>query len=179
MGMKFLVLFACVAAAAAVELVEYPSGAVAPAKTPEVLAAEHAHFAAKGLYAGYPYGYAGFNGYNGLLPELTTTELTPELTLMAHTPTMLVPLLDTPTVPLPPPRPLRSLPLSKLTLPPMASPLPLPLHTPMLPDTLMLPSHMPDSSLTPMEPLSPLNPQMSLLPARNIWLPMLPLKRTN
>merc|ERR1712172_347799 len=64
--MKFLVLFACVAAAAAVELVEYPSGAVAPAKTPEVLAAEHAHFAAKGLYAGYPYGYAGFNGYNGL-----------------------------------------------------------------------------------------------------------------
>ena len=54
------------AAAAAVELVEYPSGAVAPAKTPEVLAAEHAHFAAKGLYAGYPYGYAGFNGYNGL-----------------------------------------------------------------------------------------------------------------
>jgi len=64
--MKFLVLFACVAAAAAVELVEYPNGAVAPAKTPEVLAAEHAHFAAKGLYAGYPYGYAGFNGYNGL-----------------------------------------------------------------------------------------------------------------
>merc|ERR1712037_1035210 len=35
-------------------------------KTPEVLAAEHAHFAAKGLYAGYPYGCAGFNGYNGL-----------------------------------------------------------------------------------------------------------------
>merc|ERR1711997_1161975 len=107
------------------------------------------------------------------MPELTTTELTPELTLMAHTPTMLVPLLDTPTVPLPPPRPLRSLPLSKLTLPPTASPLPLPLHTP------MLPSHTPDSSLTPTEPLSPLSPQMSLLPARNIWLPMLPLKRTN
>merc|ERR1711997_940413 len=42
------------------------------------------------------------------MPELTTTELTPELTLMAHTPTMPVPLLDTPTVPLPPPRPLRS-----------------------------------------------------------------------
>ena len=54
------------AAAAAVELVEYPNGAVAPAKTPEVLAAEHAHFAAKGLYAGYPYAYAGFNGYNGV-----------------------------------------------------------------------------------------------------------------
>merc|ERR1712018_1091805 len=64
--MKFLVLFACVAAASAVELVTYPSGAVAPAKTPEVLAAEHAHFAAKGAYA-YPYGYpaawAGYNGY--------------------------------------------------------------------------------------------------------------------
>merc|ERR1711992_12614 len=63
-NMKFLVLFACVAAASAVELVTYPSGAVAPAKTPEVLAAEHAHFAAKGAYA-YPYGYAGWNGYYG------------------------------------------------------------------------------------------------------------------
>jgi len=72
--MKFLVLFACVAAASAVELVTYPSGAVAPAKTPEVVAAEAAHFAAKGLlapvayagaYAGYPYGYAGWNGYYG------------------------------------------------------------------------------------------------------------------
>merc|ERR1712203_588981 len=114
-----------------------------------------------------------------LMPELTTTELTPELTLMAHTPTMPVPLLDTPTVPLPPPRPLRSLPLSKLTLPPTALPLPLPPHTPMLLDTLMLPSHTPDSSLTPMEPLSPLSPQMLSPPARNIWLPMLPLKRTN
>merc|ERR1711992_490819 len=69
--MKFLVLFACVAAASAVELVAYPNGAVAPAKTPEVVAAEAAHFAAKGVapvayagaYAGYPYGYAG--GYNG------------------------------------------------------------------------------------------------------------------
>merc|ERR1712183_1130758 len=27
------------------------------------------HFAAKGLYAGYPYGYAGFNGYNGAYPR--------------------------------------------------------------------------------------------------------------
>merc|ERR1712038_62704 len=63
-NMKFLVLFAtCVAAASAVELVTYPSGAVAPAKTPEVIAAEAAHFAAKGVYAGYPYGYAGWNGY--------------------------------------------------------------------------------------------------------------------
>jgi len=58
-----------VAAASAVELVTYPSGAVAPAKTPEVLAAEHAHFVAKGAYAGYPYGYAGWNGYyNGAYP---------------------------------------------------------------------------------------------------------------
>merc|ERR1712072_1381163 len=42
------------------------NGAVAPAKTPEVLAAEHAHFAAKGLpLAGY---YGGLYGgaYNGL-----------------------------------------------------------------------------------------------------------------
>merc|ERR1711992_146050 len=70
--MKFLVLFACVAAASAVELVAYPNGAVAPAKTPEVVAAEAAHFAAKGVapvayagaYAGYPYGHAGaYNGY--------------------------------------------------------------------------------------------------------------------
>jgi len=70
--MKFLVLFACVAAASAVNLVAYPNGAVAPAKTPEVVAAEAAHFAAKGAIpyaAGYPYGYAGewagYNGYNG------------------------------------------------------------------------------------------------------------------
>jgi hypothetical protein len=77
--MKFLVLFACVAAASAqVQLVNYPNGAVAPAKTPEVLAAEQAHFAAKGLpyaglwngayggYAGYGAGYGGlWNGYAG------------------------------------------------------------------------------------------------------------------
>merc|ERR1712193_143897 len=57
--------FACVAAASAVDLVTYPNGAVAPAKTPEVVAAEAAHFAAKGVWAGYPYGYAGWNGYYG------------------------------------------------------------------------------------------------------------------
>merc|ERR1712008_594910 len=113
-----------------------------------------------------------------LTTELTITELTPELTLMAHTP-MPVVSLHTLTVPLPPPRPLRSYPLSKLTLPPTASPLPFTQDTPMLLDTLMLPSNTPDSSLTPTEPLYPLNPQMSLLPARNIWLPMLPLKRPN
>lgn len=65
-NMKFLVLFACVAAASA-QLVTYPNGAVAPAKTPEVQAAEAAHFAAKGAYAYAPGFYNGFNGYyNGL-----------------------------------------------------------------------------------------------------------------
>ena len=54
------VLFACVAVASA-QLVTYPNGAVAPAKTPEVQAAEAAHFAAHGL----PYAY-GYNGYAGL-----------------------------------------------------------------------------------------------------------------
>merc|ERR1712018_96963 len=63
--MKFLVLFACVAAASA-QLVTYPNGAVAPAKTPEVQAAEAAHFAAKGAYAYAPGYYNGlWNGYNG------------------------------------------------------------------------------------------------------------------
>ena len=57
--------FACVAAASA-QLVTYPNGAVAPAKTPEVQAAEAAHFAAKGLPVGaYGLGYAGL-GYAGL-----------------------------------------------------------------------------------------------------------------
>merc|ERR1711997_295286 len=80
-NMKFLVLFACVAAASAVELVTYPSGAVAPAKTPEVLAAEHAHFAAKGLYAGYPYGASPYHagalvGYaNGAIAPAKTPEV--------------------------------------------------------------------------------------------------------
>merc|ERR1712088_312163 len=64
--MKFLVLFACVAAASATNLVTYPNGAVAPALTPEVAAATAAHFAAKGV-AGYPYGGVyGAYGYNGL-----------------------------------------------------------------------------------------------------------------
>jgi len=62
--MKFLVLFACVAVASA-QLVTYPNGAVAPAKTPEVAAAEAAHFAAKGLPYGGLYGYGGYGLYNG------------------------------------------------------------------------------------------------------------------
>merc|ERR1711935_133397 len=60
-NMKFLVLFSIVACASAVQLVAYPNGAVAPAKTPEVVAAEAAHFAAKGVYA----PYHGYNGYYG------------------------------------------------------------------------------------------------------------------
>merc|ERR1712218_679936 len=49
------------------QLVTYPNGAVAPAKTPEVAAAEAAHFAAKGLpaWGAYPYGAYGWNGYAG------------------------------------------------------------------------------------------------------------------
>merc|ERR1711997_585378 len=60
--MKFLVLSACLAVASA-QLVTYPNGAVAPVKTPEVQAAEAAHFAAKGLP--YGLGYAGLAGYGG------------------------------------------------------------------------------------------------------------------
>merc|ERR1712156_1162905 len=65
-NMKFLALLATAATASA-QLVAYPNGAVAPAKTPEVAAAEAAHFAAKGLpaypYGAYVLGYAGL--YNG------------------------------------------------------------------------------------------------------------------
>merc|ERR1711997_1294860 len=70
--MKFLVLFACVAAASAVQLVTYPSGAVAPAKTPEVLAAEAAHFGhaafagAVPVHHGY-YGYPAWTHAGGLV----------------------------------------------------------------------------------------------------------------
>merc|ERR1711971_400547 len=68
-NMKFLVLFACVVAAASAQLVAYPNGAVAPAKTPEVQAAEAAHFAAKGLpwgaYGAYGLGHLGYAGHLG------------------------------------------------------------------------------------------------------------------
>merc|ERR1712193_244636 len=74
-NMKFMALLASAAAASA-QLVSYPNGAVAPAKTPEVVAAEAAHFAAKGLpaWGAYPYGtygglyagaYAGAYGWAG------------------------------------------------------------------------------------------------------------------
>merc|ERR1711934_1116579 len=70
-NMKFLVLFACVVAAASAQLMGYPNGAVAPAKTPEVQAAEAAHFAAHGIAApvayaaAYPYAHHGFVGLVG------------------------------------------------------------------------------------------------------------------
>merc|ERR1711973_1030578 len=66
-NMKFLALLSSAAVASA-QLVTYPNGAVAPAKTPEVQAAEAAHFAAKGAVPAVApfYGYNGFNGYNGL-----------------------------------------------------------------------------------------------------------------
>jgi len=54
--MKFLALLSSAAVASAT-LVTYPGGLVAPAKTPEVLAAEAAHFAAKGALGVYGYGY--------------------------------------------------------------------------------------------------------------------------
>ncbi|TRY61684.1 hypothetical protein TCAL_09270 [Tigriopus californicus] len=92
--MKFLVLFACVAAASA-QLVTYPNGAVAPVETPEVQAAKAAHFAAKGApfyngaalpyaygahalnYAGaYAYGYNGLQAYpNGAIAPVETPEV--------------------------------------------------------------------------------------------------------
>merc|ERR1739838_136576 len=71
-NMKFLVLFACVAAASAVQLVTYPSGAVAPAKTPEVLAAEAAHFGHAAFAGAIPvhhgyYGYPAWTHAGGLV----------------------------------------------------------------------------------------------------------------
>merc|ERR1712158_253941 len=93
-------------------------------------------------------------------------------------------LTDTPdgtdtTVPLPPPRPLRLLPLSKLTSPLTVLP-PLPLSTlTLMPLDTLTPLPTPDLLPTPMAPLSPLSPQMSSLPAKNIWLPMPPLKQEN
>merc|ERR1712061_170465 len=63
--MKFLVLFAVVASAAAQTLVTHPNGAVTPAQTPEVAAATAAHLAAKGLHHPYAYGYPYYNGAYG------------------------------------------------------------------------------------------------------------------
>merc|ERR1711973_441777 len=71
-NMKFLALLSSAAVASA-QLVTYPNGAVAPAKTPEVQAAEAAHFAAKGAVPAVApfYGYNGltaYNGFNGYYP---------------------------------------------------------------------------------------------------------------
>merc|ERR1712212_227760 len=55
------------AAVASAQLVTYPNGAVAPAKTPEVQAAEVAHFAAKGAVPAVA-PFFGYNGYNGYYP---------------------------------------------------------------------------------------------------------------
>merc|ERR1712111_256288 len=163
--MKFLVLFACVAAASA-QLVTYPNGAVAPAKTPEVQAAEAAHFAAKGAYAYAPgfYGYNGlYNGYyNGYYPNVYGAYHHGGLVAYANG---AVAPVDTPRSKLP------RLPTS----PPTVSPPPLPPLPPWptLPDT---PTVLPVSLPTPMVPLSPLSPLMLLPPVPNIWLPMLPHK---
>merc|ERR1711963_151669 len=68
-NMKLMSLLASagLVASSSAQLVAYPNGAVAPAKTPEVAAAEAAHFAAKGLpaWGAYPYGTYGWNGYAG------------------------------------------------------------------------------------------------------------------
>jgi len=61
--MKFLALLSSAAVASA-QLVAHPNGAVTPPKTPEVQAAELAHFAAKGAV---PVA-APFYGYNGYYP---------------------------------------------------------------------------------------------------------------
>merc|ERR1712223_2022558 len=72
LNMKFLVLFAVVASAAAQTLVTHPNGAVTPALTPAQQVATAEHLAAKGLVHPYAfnYPYAGaWNGYyNGAYP---------------------------------------------------------------------------------------------------------------
>merc|ERR1712243_354545 len=77
--MKFLAALLASAAVAA-NTVIYSDGIERVAKTPEVLAAEAAHFAAKpfgfyngyyggfyGAYGAYPYGLGGYYGYPGLV----------------------------------------------------------------------------------------------------------------
>merc|ERR1712088_1128364 len=54
--MKFLVLFAVVASAAA-QLITHPNGAVTPDLTPEQKAATAAHLATKGFAHPYAFGY--------------------------------------------------------------------------------------------------------------------------
>merc|ERR1711997_1388229 len=63
--MKFLVLFAVVASAAAQTLITHPNGAVTPDLTPEQKAATASHLAAKGFVHPYAYGYPYAGAYNG------------------------------------------------------------------------------------------------------------------
>merc|ERR1712008_437947 len=78
-------------------LVAYANGAVAPAKTPEVVAAEQAHFAAHGIAApayapyayaaGYPYAFAGLVAHpNGAVVPVEPAEVVAarEAHLAAH-----------------------------------------------------------------------------------------------
>merc|ERR1712045_858228 len=62
--MKFLVLLAVVASAAAQTLITHPNGAVTPDLTPEQKAATAAHLAAKGFAHPYAYGYPYAGAYN-------------------------------------------------------------------------------------------------------------------
>merc|ERR1712001_407267 len=160
-NMKFLVLFACVVAAASAQLVAYPNGAVAPSKTPEDQAAEEAHFAAKGLpwgaygayglghlgyagHLGYGAGYAGHLGYAPDTDMLDTQDM--PVTDMQDTHGVSLP---TPTVP-----------LDQLAQLP---------HTTLKESKVSLPN--------PTVPSSQLSPLMSSLPAPNTCLPILK-KRT-
>merc|ERR1712001_169360 len=180
-NMKFLVLFACVVAAASAQLVAYPNGAVAPAKTPEVQAAKAAHFAAKGLpwgaygayglghlgyagHLGYGAGYAGHLGYAPDTDMLDTQDM--PVTDMQDTHGVSLP---TPTVP-------------QYQLNPLMLLLPVPpTWLPMVPHLLDQLAQLPHTTLkeskvsllTPTVPSSQLNPLMSSLPAPNTWLPML------
>merc|ERR1711981_649146 len=63
--MRFLVLLAVVASAAAQTWVTHPNGAVTPDLTPEKKAATAAHLAAKGFAHPYAYGYPYAGAYNG------------------------------------------------------------------------------------------------------------------
>merc|ERR1719228_1010160 len=122
--MKFLVLFAtCVAAASAVELVTYPSGAVAPAKTPRSSLLRLLTLLPRVFMPDIPTDTP--DGTDTTTDGPVTTEHGTDTTV-----TLMVPLLPTLTVPLPPPRPPRFLPLSKLTSPPTVLPLLLPLPPP-------------------------------------------------
>merc|ERR1712029_391756 len=166
-NMKFLVLFACVAAASA-NLVTYPNGAVAPAKTPEVQAAEAAHFAAKGAHA---YAYApGFYGYNGLYNGYYNVYYPGVYGayhhggLVAYANGAVAP-VDTPEV--------QAAKAAHFAAHGIAAPVAPIAPLPTLPDT---PTVLPVSLPTPMVPLSPLSPLMLLPPVPNIWPPMLPHK---